>query len=65
MPKPVKRFNKADMLIRVGKAPVGLVDLCGETKPVRTSRIKTISFDDEGNITRIETLNSIYVQVLE
>lgn len=63
MRKPIKRFSKADMLIRIGKAPVGLVELYDESKSVRTSRIQSVSFNDNGDIIRIETLNSIYVQV--
>ncbi|WFG37915.1 hypothetical protein 20Sep420_00030 [Pseudomonas phage 20Sep420] len=63
--KPIKRFTDAALIHRELKAPLAIVkcDGIGLGDCLRTSRVKSVDFNEDGTLKRIETLNSIYVQV--
>lgn len=62
MNKPIKRFAYGRLLQREWTHPFAVLHLT-ETKQARTSRVLEAKFNEDGTLSRCETLNSIYVQV--
>ena len=72
MSKPVRRFEHGKLVYREGKRPLGLLTVRTTREGhmtrhdcVRTSRVIEAKFNEDGTVCRLETLNTIYVQVKE
>lgn len=64
MSKPIKRITEGAVIPRADRPPIGVVAYDADGRAMdRTARVISVNFNLDGSVSRLETTDTIYVQV--